>query len=169
VGSAGELPFVDEQARVVAAPAAAVWRAVEQVMTGTAGGAGQHSTAGGAGQHSTAGGAGQHSTAGAAARWYGRLVGVRGERAFEVARSEPPRRLVLVGEHRFARYALGFTIDDRGAGASVLRAETRAEFPGVAGRLYRGLVIGSRAHVLVVRRLLARVARRAERAATASA
>ena len=142
MGSAGGLPFVDEHTRVVAAPAAAVWRAVEQLMT---------------------------APTGAAARRYGRLVGVRGERAFEVARSEPPRRLVLVGEHRFARYALGFTIDDRGAGASVLRAETRAEFPGVAGRLYRGLVIGSRAHVLVVRRLLARVAHRAERAATASA
>jgi hypothetical protein len=142
MGSAGGLPFVDEHTRTVDAPAATVWRVLEQVMT---------------------------APAGATARRYGRLVGVRGELAFEVARSEPPRRLVLIGEHRFARYTLGFTIDDRGPSGSVLRAETRAEFPGAAGRLYRALVIGSRAHVLVVRRLLARVARRAERAATASA
>lgn len=36
-------------------------------------------------------------------------------------------------------------------------------FPGAAGRRYRGLIIDSRAHVLVVRRMLARIARRAER------
>jgi hypothetical protein len=130
------LPFVDEHTLAVDAPAAVVWRAVEEVMT---------------------------APAGPAARRYGRLVGVRGGRAFEVAGSEPPRRLLLVGEHRFARYSLGFTIDDRGPRRSILRAQTRAAFPGGAGRLYRGLVVGTRAHVLVVRRLLARVARRAER------
>jgi hypothetical protein len=34
----------------------------------------------------------------------------------------------------------------------------------MAGRAYRAAVIGSRAHVLVVRRLLARIARRAQSA-----
>ena len=92
---------------------------------------------------------------------YGRLVDVRGGRAFEVARSEPPRRLVLVGEHRFARYSLVFTIEDLGPGLTALRAQTWAAFPGVAGHLYRALVINSRAHVLAVRLLLARIARRA--------
>ena len=38
-----------------------------------------------------------------------------------------------------------------------------ADFPGPHGRAYRLLVLGSRAHVLAVRRLLARVKRRAER------
>jgi hypothetical protein len=45
-----------------------------------------------------------------------------------------------------------------------LVAETRAEFPGVKGRAYRALVIDTRAHVLVVRRLLGTVAGRVERA-----
>jgi hypothetical protein len=82
---------------------------------------------------------------------------------FRVAAAERPRRLVLSGRHRFSRYALEFATRpaDR-AGATVLRAETRAEFPGPAGRVYRALVIGSRGHVVAVRRLLGSVKRRAE-------
>jgi len=44
-----------------------------------------------------------------------------------------------------------------------LRAETRARFPGGAGRLYRAAVIGTRGHILVTMRLLEAVKRRAER------
>jgi len=131
------LPFVDAHTRVVAAPAVAVWRAVERFTT-----------------------AGDSPAVTA----YGRLVGVRGGRGFHVGRSEPPRRLELVGGHRFATYSLVFTVDDVADGRSVVRAETRAAFPGVAGRLYRALVVDSRAHALIVRRMLAGIARRAERA-----
>ena len=81
---------------------------------------------------------------------------------FRVAHAEPPRKLALEGRHRFSRYALTFRIDDAGAGRSLLRAETRAAFPGVAGQLYKTAVIRSRGHVLATRRLLQAVARRAE-------
>jgi hypothetical protein len=82
---------------------------------------------------------------------------------FVVSRSVRPVCLCLLGEHRFARYALVFRIDDLG-GRSRLRAETRAEFPGGKGRAYRALVIGTHAHVVVVMRILRAVKRRAERA-----
>jgi hypothetical protein len=76
-----------------------------------------------------------------------------------------PTLYALLGAHRFARYALVFCIESIDDGdRSLLRAETRAEFPGTKGRIYRALVIGTRGHVLVVRRLLSAVGRRAERA-----
>ena len=43
-----------------------------------------------------------------------------------------------------------------------LHAETRAAFPGSAGRAYRLLVIGTGGHVVAVRRLLSGITRRAE-------
>ena len=45
-----------------------------------------------------------------------------------------------------------------------LRAETRADFPGVKGEAYKTMVIRTRGHVLVTRRLLGATKRRAERA-----
>lgn len=72
---------------------------------------------------------------------------------FRVVGSERGRRLVLRGRHRFARYALTFSMD-----GEVLRARTEAAFPGLLGRLYRAAVIGSGGHRLVTRRLLRRVA-----------
>jgi hypothetical protein len=46
---------------------------------------------------------------------------------------------------------------------TTLCAETRAAFPGIGGRVYRGLVIGTGGHVLVVRGLLRAARRYAER------
>jgi hypothetical protein len=79
---------------------------------------------------------------------------------FAVAETHAPERLALRGGHRFSRYALVFELDATGAGC-ILHAQTWAEFPGLAGRAYRALVIGSGGHRLVVRRLLRNVARRA--------
>jgi hypothetical protein len=79
---------------------------------------------------------------------------------FTVARSQPPRSLELRGRHRFSRYALVFELDERGEHGCRLRARTYAEFPGLAGRAYRTLVIGSGGHRLAVRRLLRDVAAR---------
>lgn len=62
-----------------------------------------------------------------------------------------------MGRHRFSRYALTFRLRDAGA-ATVVTAESRAEFPGVTGTAYRALVVGSGGHVVAVRRMLARVA-----------
>lgn len=80
---------------------------------------------------------------------------------FVVARAVPPAVLGLLGQHRFSRYALIFRIEKTDAGVR-LRAETRAEFPGAKGRLYRALVIGTRGHVVAVRRMLGAIRRRAE-------
>jgi hypothetical protein len=82
---------------------------------------------------------------------------------FRVARSERPSLIALVGEHRFSRYALIFEIEPCDGPYCVVKAETRAAFPGRAGRIYRYAVIGTGAHVFVVRRLLSSIKRRAER------
>jgi enamine deaminase RidA (YjgF/YER057c/UK114 family) len=82
---------------------------------------------------------------------------------FRVAAAAPARELVLEGRHRFSSYALTFHLDRLSSGSSRLRAESRASFPGMAGRAYRLLVIGTGTHVLTVRRLLAGVRRRSER------
>jgi hypothetical protein len=80
---------------------------------------------------------------------------------FTVVRAEPGRELALQGRHRFASYALIFRLaaDEH---HTTLSAETRAAFPGFGGRVYRGLVIGTRGHVLVVRGLLRAIRSRAE-------
>jgi hypothetical protein len=62
---------------------------------------------------------------------------------FRVAAADPARELVLEGRHRFSSYALTFHLDQLGSGSSRLRAESQASFPGMAGRLYRLLVIGT--------------------------
>jgi len=82
---------------------------------------------------------------------------------FIVARVVEPAVLALAGRHRFCRYGLVFRLEETRDGRTLLRAETRAEFPGLRGRAYRTLVIGSRGHVLVVNRVLRAVRRRAER------
>jgi hypothetical protein len=81
---------------------------------------------------------------------------------FHVGTADRPRELALLGRHRFSAYTLIFRLDDLGDGKARLRAETRAEFPGVKGRLYRAMVIGTRVHVVVTRRLLGAVKHRAE-------
>jgi hypothetical protein len=83
---------------------------------------------------------------------------------FVVTRAIRPAVLALMGQHRFSEYALIFSILEKPSGLVLLSAQTRAEFPGRRGRVYRGLVIGSRGHVLVTSRILRAVRRRAERA-----
>ncbi|RSS51290.1 hypothetical protein [Streptomyces sp. WAC01280] len=80
---------------------------------------------------------------------------------FRVAGFVPGRELALRGRHRFSTYSLVFRIEDLGDGRSRLRAETRAAFPGAAGRVYRLLVISSGGHVFGMRRLLASCSRAA--------
>ncbi|NUS44507.1 MAG: hypothetical protein HOQ24_12560 [Mycobacteriaceae bacterium] len=82
---------------------------------------------------------------------------------FRVLEEQPGRRLALGGAHRFSRYQLIFEIDETASGTVDVRAQTRADFPGIAGRIYRALVIGTRGHRLVVNRLLGAVKQRAER------
>jgi hypothetical protein len=81
---------------------------------------------------------------------------------FRVAAATPGAELVLEGRHRFSTYALSFRLEQVNAGRSLLRAESRAAFPGLAGGVYRLLVIGTRGHVVATRRLLSAMASRAE-------
>lgn len=81
---------------------------------------------------------------------------------FHVEAAEQPVELALAGSHRFSHYALIFRLDDLGDSRTRLNAETRADFPGLKGSAYRTLVIGTRVHILVTRRLLGAVKTRAE-------
>lgn len=81
---------------------------------------------------------------------------------FHVEVADRPAELVLAGRHRFSEYALIFRLERDGDEGCRLRAETRASFPGIAGRAYRAMVIGTRVHVLVTRRLLTATKHRAE-------
>lgn len=142
------LPYVDEHAIDVNASPQEVWEALWKTLSRSSGGSSLAARALGcddcrADSH-------RPPEVGAA------IVG------FRVAQARSPAELALEGRHRFSRYALVFRIDKLGTGASRLRAETRADFPGIAGRAYRLLVIGSRGHVVAVRRLLRGVKQRAE-------
>jgi hypothetical protein len=85
---------------------------------------------------------------------------------FHVEHAEQPVELALAGSHRFSRYALAFRLEADRDSHTLLRAETRAAFPGLTGSTYRALVIGTRIHVLVTRRLLGATKRLAERERT---
>lgn len=147
------LPFIDEHARLVEAPPERAWAVLIRVLPRAFGGAGAERFARAIGCEEGAPD-GRFPAEGSA------LVG------FRVARAEPPRELALTGRHRFSRYALTFRLDAMDEGrATRVRAETRAEFPGIAGRAYRLAVIGTRGHVLVVRRLLRAVDRGSRRRA----
>lgn len=93
--------------------------------------------------------------------WHGTLHAGDALLSFAMAETHAPERLALRGRHRFSRYALVFELDATGAACCTLRAQTWAEFPGLTGRAYRALVIGTGGHRLVVRRLLRNVAHRA--------
>lgn len=82
-----------------------------------------------------------------------RVLGTNPPAGFERGTVVPPERLDLVGRHRFSTYLLRFELEDD-EGATVLRARTYAAFPGLRGRVYRTLVIGSGGHALSVRRML---------------
>ena len=128
-----ELPFVDEHAITIAASREVVWAAL------------QH--------HAVT------SMRIPEGNPIARILGTVPRAGFEVADSVPLERLTLVGRHRFSRYMLTFELTDGADGATQLRALTHAAFPGVRGRVYRTLVIGTRAHVVATLHLLRSVRR----------
>jgi len=144
------LPFVDEHGVEIAAPPDVVWESLCRVADGSF-----SSPATGR----VARLLGCEQTTGSGPRPLAEGSTIPG---FAVARAEPRALLALAGRHRYSEYALVFRLSADGAGTR-LRAETRARFPGTAGRLYRAAVIGTRGHVLVTMRLLTAVKRRAER------
>jgi hypothetical protein len=146
-----DLPFIDEFDAVMDAPAADVFVAVARRMG--------------------------RSMEGPLARAASRALGclhrgasytvppVEGQETngFRVVAVEAPAKLVMEGEHRFARYRLSFFIEPLAPNRTRVSARTEAAFPGISGTFYRALVIGSGGHGIVVRRMLATVAARAER------
>lgn len=83
---------------------------------------------------------------------------------FTAAAIDPGHTLALQGRHRFASYELRFELKPGCAGRTRLSAQTRAAFPGLAGRVYRAMVIGTGGHRIAVRRILGRIRLTAERA-----
>jgi len=139
------LPFVDEHQVLIDASAEDVWEALARQLPGF-----------------TAEGA------------FLRVLGVEPRQAagrlieegaalpgFAVTEAVPGRLVRLAGRHRFSRYSLVLGMRTR-PGGTLLSARTYAEFPGLPGRVYRGLVIGSGAHRVLVARMLRDVRRRAE-------
>ena len=143
-----DLPYIDAHGVEVAVGAAAAWQAVVQVA------------------HQTLGGAGED--------WLGRVLAVepahgRGRwdvdvpegaalAGFAVDHVRPGELLSLRGRHRFSRYRLTFEVVAAGPDRSYVWARTWADFPGLAGAVYRTLVIGSGGHAVLVRRMLRRTA-----------
>jgi hypothetical protein len=151
------LPYIDEHAVEVNASPERTWEALLAVAGGSSGGAVGAAYARAVGCEDTAPSGPRPMAEGST------TVG------FHVAVAEPAVLLALAGRHRFSRYALVFHLDrlgdaaGAGEGRTRLRAETRAVFPGLFGRVYRALVIGTRGHVFAARHLLGAVKARAER------
>jgi hypothetical protein len=144
-----QLPSVDEHGVLVLAPREVVWAALVKTL-GSFSSSGRERAAALLGCAET-------ETSGEPGRIGSTMPG------FVVTRVIEPAVIALAGQHRFSRYGLIFILEPTDDEQTLLRAETRAAFPGVAGRLYRALVIGTRGHVLAVNRILRAVRRRAER------
>lgn len=143
------LPYIDEHSVRVHAAQDAVWRALVR--------------------------AGERESAGGVARTLAWLLGADPSHpdgrlpqvgatlpGFAVVAAQPAERLELAGRHRFAQYALVITLSADSDGRTRLAARSHARFAGLHGRAYRALVIGSRGHRVLVRRMLRSIAHAAE-------
>jgi hypothetical protein len=128
-------PYVDDHDVLVSAPRDRVWTALESYV--------------------------DEVLATGRATLLTRLLGTSPASGFGVASRVAPQRIELTGRHHFSRYRLVFSLLDASEAATTLRATTYAAFSGPHGAAYRLMVIGSRAHVLATRRMLASVAARA--------
>jgi hypothetical protein len=145
-----DLPRVDEHATTVAAGVDDVWRSLTETLD-------RALSRAGAATYARAVGCADCTASGPRPLAAGSTMP-----GFRVVRAVPGSELALAGRHRFSSYTLIFRLERVGSDRSHLRAETRAAFPGLAGGLYRLLVIGSGGHVVAVRRLLSAVQRRSE-------
>jgi len=143
------LEHIDEHGVLVMAPRERVWEALLETVPGAFSGIGR--------RVAKVLGCSETERSGDPGRIGSTIPG------FMVARVIEPAALALEGQHRFSCYGLIFSLEPKEDAETLLRAETRAEFPGLKGRAYRALVIGTQGHVIVVDRLLRAVKRRAER------
>ncbi|MDT9701082.1 hypothetical protein [Streptomyces sp. P17] len=142
------LPYVDEHTTIVVADADALWRGLSEALD----------TAFGGGHYARLVGCADVSAAGPRPLAEGSTLP-----GFRVAAADKGHELVLTGSHRYSVYSLTFRIEEAGPGRYLLKAETRAAFPGLTGRLYRRLAIGTGGHALGMKRLLASIRVCAER------
>ncbi len=77
---------------------------------------------------------------------------------FAIGECTPRERLTLKGRHPFSIYEWVFGLDALGPHRTQVRSQTWAAFPGIHGKIYRALVIGSGGHQLAVRYALKRIA-----------
>jgi hypothetical protein len=149
--ASADLPHVDEHSIAIEATPEATWDALLRVVEG--------SFASGASTRC----ARLLGCADTAASGPRPLAGGSALPGFHVEAAQRPQELAIAGGHRFSEYALIFRLDELDGEHTMLRAETRAAFPGLKGSAYRALVIGTRIHVLVTRRILSAAKRSAER------
>ena len=128
-----ELPYIDEHALRIPASRELVWTALQRYVAS--------------------------SLVPAEPGLLRRVLGTEPPTGFRVSDSIHAERLTLVGRHRFARYMLTFELADVSEGSTQVRAQSYAAFPGVRGRVYRMLVIGTRAHVVATNHVLRSVRR----------
>ena len=76
---------------------------------------------------------------------------------FVLDESRPPQRFALNGRHLFAVYRWVFELDAEAPRSTRIRSATWANFPGLHGKAYRALVIGSGGHRVAVRWALNRI------------
>ncbi len=152
-----DLPYIDEHHVIARAGAAEVWAALIAMMRGQAGSRipAMMSPVWGL------------DPARATGDWSLPVGTDDAAPGFGVVEAIAERRLALRGSHRFSTYALDFDLAEVEDGVR-LTATSWGEFPGLHGRAYRALVIGSGGHRLVVRRMITRIARRAEAAGVSS-
>jgi hypothetical protein len=81
---------------------------------------------------------------------------------FLVARCEAPTEWALEGEHLFSRYALTFRVTPVDGEHCRVVAHSSAEFPGLHGKVYRAMVIGTGGHAIGVRGILRSIRNEAE-------
>ncbi|WP_116203331.1 hypothetical protein [Amycolatopsis circi] len=141
-----QLPFLDEHRIVVPADAETTWRAVNEVVERLSG---RLATG-----YAWAVGAADWKATGPRPLAEGSTVP-----GFRVVAAEPHELLALAGRHRFSEYRLAFRLEAAAEGQTLVRAESRARFPGIFGVGYRLLVIGSGGHAVGMRRLLGTIAR----------
>lgn len=77
---------------------------------------------------------------------------------FVLDEATPAKRFALKGRHPFAVYRWVFELDELAPRRTRVRSQTWAAFPGLHGKIYRALVIGSGGHRIVVRWTLKRIA-----------
>ncbi len=138
------LPYIDTHDREIAATRSEVWAALLAALRKDLGGA----------QPAAFVRTWRLEPASRRGRWNG--VVERGDSlpGFAVADVTAPARLAFAGRHRFSGYSLTISLTETSRGRTLVSAETRAVFPGLLGRGYRAIVIGTRMHRVMVRRLL---------------